>query len=70
MSKWSLAFEVGIRQVAHTNHAALGVTRKWLSASEQSPPFKKHGHHADRVLEHIILDFAGESKFISSMALF
>ena len=59
LAKWSLAFEVNIKQVTHSDTELLGVTKKWLSAYEESQPFKKHGNHTDRVLKHIVLDFAG-----------
>lgn len=47
-------FEVGIKR---TKHSELNVSDGWRQKFKESLIFKEHGHHKNRQLEHIYLDF-------------
>ncbi|EED84148.1 predicted protein [Postia placenta Mad-698-R] len=51
---WHLVFEVGIKR---TKHSELNVSDGWRQKFKESLIFKEHGHHKNRQLEHIHLDF-------------
>ncbi|KAH9910984.1 hypothetical protein B0H21DRAFT_714389 [Amylocystis lapponica] len=53
---WSLAFEVSLKEIAHSDLGNSGVSIEWLSGYADSQPFTHHGKQTDRILKHITFD--------------
>ncbi|KAF8884776.1 hypothetical protein BD779DRAFT_1739314 [Infundibulicybe gibba] len=51
-SDWSIAFEVKLKMVDHTEHS-----KSWFTRFKESFAWKHHGSEEHRTLKHLILDF-------------